>query len=57
MQLIKKEKKKSIKSVCVWKYSDVTPFVIFQIFIINCNLIRHVFLSNYNWLQLHLFCY
>ncbi len=37
---------------CVWKKSDVTPFVILNIFISNCNLITHFFLvtvTNYNY--------
>ncbi len=34
------------------KKSDVTPFVIINIFISNCNIITHVFLvivNNYNY--------
>ncbi len=36
----------------VWKKSDVTPFVIINIFISNCNLITNIFLvtvTNYNY--------
>ncbi len=29
--------------MCVWKYSDATPFVIINVFISNCNLITHFF--------------
>ncbi len=29
--------------VCVWTYSDVTPFVIVNIFISNCNLTTHIY--------------
>ncbi len=37
---------------CVWKKSDVTPFVILNIFISNCNLITHFFsvtVTDYNY--------
>ncbi len=36
----------------VWKKSDVTPFVIINIFISNCNLITHFFwvtVTDYNY--------
>ncbi len=45
----------NIKSVCgsmCEKKSDVTPFVIINIFISNCNLITHFFLvtvTDYNY--------
>ncbi len=37
---------------CLWKKSDVTPFVILNIFLSNCNLITHFFLvtvTNYDY--------
>ncbi len=39
--------------VCVCQYSDVTLFVIVNIFISNCNLIFDFFLSNCSKLQLN----
>ncbi len=52
-QLILKNKAFTVQE-CVWKnktqQTDVTPFVILNIFISNCNLITHFFLSNCNWL-------
>ncbi len=42
---------------CVWIFFEVTPFVILNIFISNCNLITYVFLvtvTNYNYFILYL---
>ncbi len=41
--------------VCV-KKTDVTTFVILNVFISNCYLITNFFLSNCKWLKLLLFC-
>ncbi len=48
---------KENECVCVWKYSDVTPFVIVNIFISNCNLITHFFSQYYSYFSDYSYIY
>ncbi len=45
---------------CVWKKSNVTPFVILNIFISNCNLITHFFpvtVIDYNYIYIYIYAF